>query len=119
MSQTIDIGEGIGVELRRITYQGMEKIRQVFQESLARTSEKKTNKAGAADIESAAKVWKSEQELLRLLCKVVTFTDDTGAVVRVDMTTNPEQVELLPYNTLALLMRSKDSPLALSAKPSP
>ena len=120
MNKTIDIGEGIGVELRRITYQSMEKIREVFQKSIARTTEKKsTSEDVAVSISSASEVWKAEQELLVLVCKSVTFTDDAGEVVRVDMTANPERVRELPYNTLALLMRSKDSPLALSAKPSP
>ena len=112
MNKTTDIGDGIGVEWRRITYQGMENIRQVYEATVNRSKQQDKKTAAVADS------LKAEQELIRLLCKVVTFTDDTGEVVRVDLTANPEQTELLPFNTMALLMRSKESPLVLSAKPS-
>ena len=82
MNKTTDIGEGIGVEWRRITYQGLAKIQEIFERN-------QTRKTGEVNMSNAGKVWEAEQELIRLLCKVVTFTDDAGEVVRVDLTAEP------------------------------
>ena len=114
MDKTTDIGDGIGVVWRRITYQSMAKIHEVYESAMARAAEKA--QGGTAKI---AKVWEAEQELIALLCKSVTFTDDNGAVVTVDLTTDPERMRELPFNTMKLLMESKESPLVLSAKQSP
>ena len=117
-----DIGEGIAVEWRQVSYETVAKAQDIVEQAQKRNTERnaldeEARAAGAA--EYARSSLKAEQDLVVLLCKAVTYDSDSGERVRVDLVINPADVVKLPMTTARLLLGSASSPLALSPKPSP
>ena len=111
-----DIGDGIAVEWRQITYQSMEQIQKVYLSAIERRKQSKQNED---DLATISDVFKAEHELIRLVCKAVIFDGDDGERVRVDLIAHPEHTNRLPFKTGLLVIRSPHGPLVSSAKPSP